>query len=115
MNLGDLEHLRAVKMEKHTKYANDKKMHSFMVSAKTGESVSTFIFYLKQKFIILLNQNREQVNLMFQQIAAQILGVTLTRIQVEGEQRVVKAEIVKFKEQKPNLPQTKKSSICTLQ
>ena len=52
---------------------------------------------------------------MFQQIAAQILGVTLTRIQVEGEQRVVKAEIVKFKEQKPNLPQTKKSSICTLQ
>ncbi len=36
---GDLEHLRAVKEDKHNKFAKEKDMHSFKVSAKTGESV----------------------------------------------------------------------------
>ncbi len=52
---------------------------------------------------------------MFQQIAAQILGITLTRIQVEETHRVVKAEIVKFKEPKVAPAPAKKSSICVLQ
>jgi hypothetical protein len=52
---------------------------------------------------------------MFQQIAAQILGITLTRIHVEDQHRVVKAEIVKFKEPKLAPPPPKKSSICILQ
>ena len=52
---------------------------------------------------------------MFQQVAAQILGITLTRIQVEDEHRIVKAEIVKFKESKLQPPPPKKSSICVLQ
>ena len=52
---------------------------------------------------------------MFQQVAAHVLGITLTRIQVEDEQRIVKAEIVKFKEPKMPAPQPKKSSICVLQ
>ncbi len=52
---------------------------------------------------------------MFQQVAAQILGITLTRIQVEDQHRVVKADIVKFKEQKPAPPKPKKSSICNVQ
>jgi len=56
-----------------------------------------------------------QVNSMFQQIAAQILGITLTRIQVEETHRVVKAEIVKFKEPKVAPAPAKKSSICVLQ
>jgi Ras-related protein Rab-28 len=91
--LGDLEHLRAVKQEKHVKYAKDKDLQSFLVSAKSGESVNT----------------------MFQQIAAQILGITLSRIQVEEQHRVVKADIVKFKEVKPQKPLPKKSSICSVQ
>ena len=89
---GDLEHLRAVKEDKHNKFAKEKEMHSFKVSAKTGESV----------------------NLMFQQVAAQIYGITLTRIQVEDQQRVVKAEIVKFKEPKVAPLKPKKSSICVV-
>ncbi len=85
--------MRAVKHEKHTKFMKEKGMHSFTISAKTGESV----------------------NSMFQQVAAQILGVTLTRIQVEDEHRIVKAEITKFKEPKMPVAQAKKSSICSLQ
>lgn len=56
-----------------------------------------------------------KINLMFQQIAAHILGITLTRIQVESEHRVIKAEIVKFKESKPVQPVQSKSNICSLQ
>ena len=41
---GDLEHMRAVKQEKHNKFVKDKEMQSFMISAKTGESVSC-LFY----------------------------------------------------------------------
>ena len=37
---GDLEHMRTVKIDKHTKYASDNGMSSHFVSAKTGDSVS---------------------------------------------------------------------------
>ena len=37
--LGDLEHLRAVKSEKHQRFAKERDMLSYFVSAKTGESV----------------------------------------------------------------------------
>jgi hypothetical protein len=57
----------------------------------------------------------QQINLMFQQIAAQILGITLSRIQVESEHRIIKAEIVKFKEQQPVVTSKPKSSICSIQ
>lgn len=52
---------------------------------------------------------------MFQSIAAQILGITLTRIHVEDQHRIVKADIVKFKEPKPQPPKPKKSSVCNIQ
>ena len=53
---------------------------------------------------------------MFQQVVAKVLGINLTRIQVEEEHRVVKADIVKFKEAKPQMPKpAKKSSICLVQ
>lgn len=52
---------------------------------------------------------------MFQEIAAQILGISLTRIQKEDEHRVVKADIIKYKEAPAARPQPKKSSICSVQ
>ncbi len=52
---------------------------------------------------------------MFQHISAQILGITLNRIQLEDQYKVVKADIVKVKEAKPQLPKQKKSSICSIQ
>lgn len=44
VNLGDLEHMRAVKQEKHNKFVKDKDMQSFMISAKTGESVIIYLY-----------------------------------------------------------------------
>jgi hypothetical protein len=82
-----------VKQEKHNKFVKEKEMSSFNVSAKTGETV----------------------NLMFQQVAAQILGITLTRIHLEDQHRVVKADIVKINEPKAQLPKQKKSSVCSVQ
>ena len=52
---------------------------------------------------------------MFQQVAAQLVGVTLTRIQVEDQHRIIKADIVKPMEAKPQIPKPKKSSVCSLQ
>ena len=37
---GDLEHMRSVKPDKHNKFVKEKGMQSYMISAKTGESVS---------------------------------------------------------------------------
>lgn len=39
-SLGDLEHTRVVKLDRHLKYALDNGMSSHAVCAKTGESVS---------------------------------------------------------------------------
>lgn len=53
---------------------------------------------------------------MFQSIAAKILGITLTRIQVESTHKTIKAQIVKTKEPTPVKPvQQPKSGICTVQ
>ena len=37
--IGDLEHMRTVKLEKHTKFAQENGLSSHYVSAKTGDSV----------------------------------------------------------------------------
>ena len=52
---------------------------------------------------------------MFQQIAAQILGITLTRIQVESVQAPIVAPIVKLKEAKAVQPVQQKTSVCLIQ
>ncbi|XP_033756413.1 LOW QUALITY PROTEIN: ras-related protein Rab-28-like [Pecten maximus] len=93
-NKVDLEHMRTVKMDKHQKFAQEKGMSSHFVSAKTGDSVS----------------------LCFQRVAAEILGIKLTKPEVETHQRVIKAEIIHSNEAaaKPVLTSTK-SSFCSLQ
>ncbi|KAK3095327.1 hypothetical protein FSP39_013250 [Pinctada imbricata] len=91
----DLEHMRTVKMDRHQKFAQEKGMSSHFVSAKTGDNVS----------------------LCFQRVAAEILGVKLTKPEVEQHQRVVKAEIIHYKNEaaaKP-VPTQPKSSLCSIQ
>lgn len=43
-NKCDLEHQRAIKLERHQKFANEHHLSSFIVSARTGESVSIYLF-----------------------------------------------------------------------
>ena len=51
-NKCDLEHLRTVKIDKHYKFMNDKKISGYSISAKSGESVS------------LVRVNYEKINKM---------------------------------------------------
>lgn len=70
-NKTDLEHLRAVKLDKHQQFAEKYQTSSHFISAKTGDSV----------------------NLLFQKVAAEILGVQLTRNELEQQIAVVRAEL----------------------
>ncbi|RXG53967.1 hypothetical protein Avbf_13366 [Armadillidium vulgare] len=65
-----------VKSERHHRFASDNGMSSFVVSARTGEGVG----------------------LTFQKIAAELLGVKLTKGEMEQQQPVVKAEITTYPE-----------------
>eukprot|EP00794_Sanderia_malayensis_P005710 gene5710-6410_t len=60
-NKVDLEHMRIVKADKHTEFALENNLHSFFLSAKTGD----------------------QVEYCFQKIAADILGIKLSKSEVE--------------------------------
>ncbi|CAB1421122.1 unnamed protein product [Pleuronectes platessa] len=70
----DLEHMRTVKADKHQRFCQENSLISQFVSAKTGDSV----------------------NLCFQRVAADILGVKLNKAEIEQSQRVVKADIVNY-------------------
>ncbi|MFH4976574.1 hypothetical protein AB6A40_003283 [Gnathostoma spinigerum] len=70
-NKTDLEHRRAVRIERHMKFAEQHGMTSHYVSAKTGDSVV----------------------LMFRQVTAEILGLQLSKTEVEAETIVVEAPV----------------------
>jgi len=103
-NKGDLDHMRTVNKANHEKYATENRMTSYVVSAKTGDSVAT----------------------TFKKIAAEILNIKLSSLEIEADKKVVKAELprsgkspadrsssskmsVRSKKKKP------KSSICVVQ
>lgn len=96
-NKKDLEHLRTVKREKHVEFAQENGMANFFLSAKSGD----------------------QVNYCFQKVAADILGIRLSKQEVEQSNRVIKADIVNYKEAATPALQTTtnhtKSSLCSLQ
>lgn len=58
-----------------------------------------------------------QVSLCFQRVAAEILGIRLTKPEVEQHQRVVKAEIIDSKHEAAAKPVASpaKSSLCSIQ
>ncbi|XP_064602235.1 LOW QUALITY PROTEIN: ras-related protein Rab-28-like [Liolophura sinensis] len=95
-NKCDLEHMRTVKLDKHQRFAQEHSMSSHFVSAKTGDSVS----------------------LCFQKVSADIVGVRLTKPELEQQHKIVKADIVQYNNTepvpRPSLPQTK-STLCALQ
>lgn len=96
-NKSDLEHMRNVTREKHNAFAKKHKFGSHYVSAKTGESVP----------------------ICFKSLAADILGVKLSRVQTEQAHHIVTAEIVSSKSadtlKSAAIPKKQKSSFCTLQ
>jgi Ras-related protein Rab-28 len=95
----DLEHLRAVKTEKHHQFAKDRDLLSYFVSAKTGESVE----------------------ILFRQVTARLMHIVLPKNDSEAT-RVIKASIIRQESANatPISSTTTQSnqtrtSICTLQ
>ncbi|KAI7789524.1 ras-related protein Rab-28 [Triplophysa rosa] len=94
LTLIDLEHMRTVKMEKHQRFCQENGLMSQFVSAKTGDSAC----------------------LCFQRLAAEILGIKLSKAEMEQSQHVVKADIVNYSQElvarAVNPP---RSSMCSVQ
>lgn len=53
-NKRDLEHMRVIKREKHEKFAKEKEMSHFCVSAKSGEDVRRFYTSIKSFHLNLI-------------------------------------------------------------
>uniref|UniRef100_A0A914YJC8 Uncharacterized protein n=1 Tax=Panagrolaimus superbus TaxID=310955 RepID=A0A914YJC8_9BILA len=70
-NKTDMEHRRTVRIDKHNKLAQNSTMNAFYVSAKTGDSV----------------------DLCFRQIAGLIMGVNLSKTDLESDISIVKAPV----------------------
>lgn len=71
-NKSDLKHLQHVRKDVHDKWATDEGFHSFYVSAKTGDGVHP----------------------MFVKIAAELAHVHLPKSELEGQAKVITAQIV---------------------
>uniref|UniRef100_A0AC34PUD7 Ras-related protein Rab-28 n=1 Tax=Panagrolaimus sp. JU765 TaxID=591449 RepID=A0AC34PUD7_9BILA len=82
-NKTDMEHRRSVRIDKHNKFAEKSGMSSYYTSAKTGDSV----------------------DLCFKQIAAVVLGIQLSKVDIESEITVVRAPVTvcEPEEQPPKL------------
>ncbi|KAI6233885.1 Ras-related protein Rab-28 [Aphelenchoides fujianensis] len=70
-NKTDLEHRRTVRIDKHTRFADQYGMSSHYVSAKTGDSV----------------------DLSFKLIAAEVLGIQLSKVDVELAINAIEAPV----------------------
>merc|ERR1711997_350410 len=87
----DQEHMRVIKSERHHKFAQENGLLTYAMSAKSGEGV----------------------NLCFQKIAAELLGIRLTKAEQEHHQKVVRAEIVTYPQNRiPSNPQSQLKRQC---
>merc|ERR1712087_980265 len=98
-NKTDLNHMRAVKVEKHNQFAEENEMCSAFMSAKSGDSVSS----------------------CFYRIAADLAGVVLTKPELEVASKIVKAEIINHPQDEieqqgmpPPLPGKKNKGSCVI-
>ncbi|XP_078449014.1 ras-related protein Rab-28 isoform X1 [Lampetra fluviatilis] len=96
----DLEHMRTVKADKHSRFCQENGLSSHFVSAKTGDSVAV----------------------CFQRVAADTLGIKLNKAEMEQSQGVLKAELVDYREasglreyRAAAAARCDKSSVCSVQ
>eukprot|EP00928_Gymnodinium_smaydae_P086988 TRINITY_DN71357_c0_g1_i1.p1 TRINITY_DN71357_c0_g1~~TRINITY_DN71357_c0_g1_i1.p1 ORF type:complete len:236 (-),score=61.80 TRINITY_DN71357_c0_g1_i1:151-858(-) len=82
-NKHDLNHMRAVKAEKHTQFAEENDLYSYFVSARSGD----------------------QVQPSFYRIAADLAGVTLSKPELEVAQAPTTAELINHQRHDPSHPE----------
>ncbi len=92
----DLEHRRTIKSDRHHRFAQENGLLTYAVSAKSGEGV----------------------DLCFQKIAAELLGIRLSKADQEQHQTVVRADIVTYRQERLNQGQSTasvKTAVCAIQ
>ncbi|CAJ0572427.1 unnamed protein product, partial [Mesorhabditis spiculigera] len=94
-NKTDLEHRRVIRIDKHNKFADEHGMASFYASAKTGDSVT----------------------LMFRQTAADLVGVALSKTDVESDIVIVEGEIIREDPgvRKRPIDNSRNTAVCSIQ
>lgn len=98
-NKSDINHMREVRLEKHTAFSKENSTLNFFVSAKTGDNI----------------------NLVFTRIAAELANINLNRTELEAETTVLAAGIVDHAKDDPALPaepvntKKKKKGGCSIQ
>ncbi|XP_065210019.1 ras-related protein Rab-28-like isoform X2 [Planococcus citri] len=92
-NKCDIEHQRAVPLDKQRKFVNENRLFLHSVSTRTGDNVA----------------------LTFQRIIASLLGIKLSKLEIEANQKVVKAEVFVSHPHQHNTSTQTPSSICTIQ
>lgn len=75
----DLVHIRAVKQDKHSLFADENDLYSYFVSARTGDQVQPSFF----------------------RIAADLAGVTLSKPEMEVAQKPQKADLINHERNDP--------------
>jgi len=103
-----MEYQRGVRPEKLQGFASENGLTSNLVSARSGENVRTYEKFTSGTALPVIftaswcarrishtftKMRRLQVALCFQKLAAELLGVRLTRAEQEQHQPVVRAEI----------------------
>lgn len=134
-NKCDIEHQRSVKRDRSHKFAADNGFPSHDISARTGEAVKNLrIMRFRSIFFIIIKRKFSfQVSLCIVNLAAQILGVRLTKtdqdfhkpiiiaeigdtVDMSSIQKVVKRAPTKKQSQIPFYPHLhSKSAVCVLQ
>lgn len=93
----DLQHMRAVKADKHAQFADDHQLYSYFVSAKSGDHVQQ----------------------AFYRIAADLAGIVLSKTDIDQKAKVVQAEIINHPQHDPNqeklVLKEEKDKKCTIQ
>uniref|UniRef100_A0A3B3SK58 RAB28, member RAS onco family n=1 Tax=Paramormyrops kingsleyae TaxID=1676925 RepID=A0A3B3SK58_9TELE len=129
-NKTDLEHMRTVKADRHQRFCQENGTLSLFVSAKTGDSVGrrqrvgygggTAVWKVSRQLILPLCNSAlplvPKVSLCFQRVAADILGVKLTKAEMEQSQKVVRAELVDYPhDEDPSRQEANHSKVCCVQ
>lgn len=107
-------------MDKQNKFLNENRLTAYNVSTRTGENVIIILRNFQNLFDRAKRKLIQQINVLkvalsFQRMIAQLLGIKLSKLELEAHQKVVKAEVFVSQSQQLTTAYQSPSSICRVQ
>lgn len=90
-NKTDMEHRRVVRIDKHSKFVEQYAMGSHYVSAKTGDTVDLMYRFVNCSHSLSMRRSASIYGL--RSVAADVLGVQLSKTDMEWDMRVIEAPV----------------------